>query len=66
MLLAYFTLEIQRLMLTSDSEYVSGAAQYLQNELHPVKYHCKQPEQRDVKVERCSLERRRFLASALQ
>lgn len=41
-------------MLTSDSEYVSGALQYLRNEVHPVKY-SKQPEQRGVKVERCSL-----------
>lgn len=47
--LAYLALEIQRLMLTSDS----GALLYLRNEVHPVKYYCKQPEQLGVNVEAC-------------
>lgn len=53
--MAYLTLEIQRLMITSDSECAFGTLQYLRNEAHPVKRHCKQPEQRGVKVEKCSL-----------
>lgn len=55
MLLAYLTLEIQRLMIKRGFECVFGALWYLRNEVHPVKYYCKQPEQRGEEVGRCSI-----------
>lgn len=42
-------------MIRSDSERAFGALRYLTNEGHPVQYYCKQPGERGVKVERCSL-----------
>lgn len=54
MLLACLTLEIQRLMVTSDFECVFGELQYLRNEAHRAKYYCKQLEEH-VELGRCSL-----------